>query len=1620
MQKKIATLAGAVIMCFGTAEAGAATHETRWTEATPPIAQLGSADHTGGSVATRSRRAFAGLGREQVRSLLAHYFPDTTAEPGRRPLAEFDVLAIESPFTARVRREGSHGGNMVTTLAPLAAPDGKGGLRPLDLRLEPSPRGYRARHSGSSADIPRRIEGGVILGSGIRVRPSGSAPALLPEPDGAAVIYPNSARDTDSVVRTIAGGVELFETIRSEDAPEEFSIAIEGAGDLALVADGDETAVERNGRRVATIGEAVARDAAGRPVPVETELSGTTLTMRMPHRGRGAVYPIELDPTVWDRFDYQASTNYGEFWTFDGRAGWQYETGGNPAPQQWIGDTWPGDGHHAEFRGSGWFAKGTRANLKYRPPGNTLITQTLVDHASVAARGMDVCLVSGLRGEWNGVSQWQSHMRLCDDGRPDVCCGDEQFPPEFSYNRVVGHTNDRVISGVEFETDGYRSLWHVLTRDVLVVLLDDVKPTVTTDAPSGWSQTDTAAATARDADMGVREVTFQQTTTPTGGSTCAGRAAGTCPVARTTPRVTFGEGITPMVASALDGVKNASAPLAAPAPTSMKVDKSAPALGSATAFPGQVTNQSKTVTVTARDGDPWGTAADARSGVQSMEVFLTGPDGVRKKVGEKTNATGQCTLTQGGVTRTFDHSCPMTMDYTFVVDDENPAGTGPRPGAYVAEFVAKDRVGLDSKTVWSFVKVDVLAPRITRLEHGKPLPPHWVHRHFSDVFADAWDPGFSGLHQLDFTEPLLAGRAQQSPYRYLSILNPTKQCEANALDPCPISSYDRLTGKKEGVRTYDSDHWREGIVSAALRVRDAAGNTSDPASEFVLKVDRTAPTIDTPTGDLWTRRNRDDDHRFEGLYEQQHTVSVMAHDGTEAGRRSGVKQVKYELVNAAGSVVNTQTKAGSCDTNNGCHWDLPADFTLRSDDFPDGDYTVKITATDQLNHAADTAWPVTIDRRGDVHDAQLHTSNPATGGGLIATESHQLGTTQARRSVGAETTTRRAIPCPADPAAQCAELRELTSPEGEPGPDLSIVRSRNVAEPRLSRAAEMPEYAAAATGTPVESGQLVASLEPWQRRPPAAGDTYQLYEYEEPAVTDTGTPTPERVRVWIDALTRLPVRAEVSVDGVVTEATRFTYERSRRTATEVPADWFAVPAPPGGVSREADLPASPEDAAAPPPTRDQRIASGQRFRRTFGLPDDHALVAAAVDSGGTQTSRSRYGVPLLAAEETGMEQRLAVADAITHVDDYINAHADAAAAYGGAYIAYTSVGAHVHVNFTRDAVRHEVALKNLFPFPASISTHTVARTLAEVDALTERLRTDWDTLVADGIPVTSLASRVRGNVVDVASSAPSEAQEQLLATRYGGGARLVQGGEAEEDHGHLTRRTFPGPPWRGGIRIVNAETNGRCTLGFAARRGALYRFLTSAHCGPKFSLWEHTTPAGSRIVGTMTGSTFPANARGQIRRDADAATIQVTRAQTRYRVINRTRGDSWEPQAINRVARLRDGQVRDRSHEGTFLCQSGQTAEERRCGHLTSRSVDKIARPDFCDCSVKLMRQMEANYERAGGDSGAPVYSGTTAWGIHQGSHESGLFGLGGEEPVFTPLENVSAALDGLQVVTGL
>jgi len=232
----------------------------------------------------------------------------------------------------------------------------------------------------------------------------------------------------------------------------------------------------------------------------------------------------------------------------------------------------------------------------------------------------------------------------------------------------------------------------------------------------------------------------------------------------------------------------------------------------------------------------------------------------------------------------------------------------------------------------------------------------------------------------------------------------------------------------------------------------------------------------------------------------------------------------------------------------------------------------------------------------------------------------------------------------------------------------------------------------------------------------------------------------------------------------------------------------------------------------------------------------------------------------------------------------------------------------------------------------------VARLVGRSSRDLERLRSDLD----KGVTGTAWSlDPLIGQVVIQADSTVTGsrlADLRAAAARSGGGARV------ETLPGRLSVKISGGDAIYGG--------GYRCSLGFNVRSGSTYYFLTAGHCTDLASAW-YANSALTTKLGDRTGTSFPGNDYGIVRYTNTAVTISGAVGAQDIAAA----GNAYVGQAV-----MRRG--------STTGVHSGTVTRLNVTVHYAEGTVRQMIQTTVC---------------AEPGDSGGPLYAGSTALGLTSG-----------------------------------
>jgi tripartite motif-containing protein 71 len=257
----------------------------------------------------RSRTAFSHLDAAQAARVAREAFPEQVSQrvggPPSLAAGERIVRFVSERAAQIALPHGRHG--VVESSQPMAVESSRGRYAPVDLGLARVGGVFESVRPLVGVVIPARLSEGVQLPeAGVSLTATDSKGASLGGAegtiDGASVLYANTQRDVDTLVKPTPSGVEASTLLRAADSPSSvyFRVGLPaGARLVQSKPDVGPVRVMEGSRTVAVVRPPGAVDAAGGTVPVSMRVSGGDL-LRVSVAAQDGDYqwPIEVDPEI--------------------------------------------------------------------------------------------------------------------------------------------------------------------------------------------------------------------------------------------------------------------------------------------------------------------------------------------------------------------------------------------------------------------------------------------------------------------------------------------------------------------------------------------------------------------------------------------------------------------------------------------------------------------------------------------------------------------------------------------------------------------------------------------------------------------------------------------------------------------------------------------------------------------------------------------------------------------------------------------------------------------------------------------------------------------------------------------------------------------------------------------------------------------------------------------------------------------------------------------------------------------------------------------------------------------------------------------------------------------------
>jgi hypothetical protein len=498
-------------LAAGGPRASAGSDDARWVRGPAVARELAQLERErefresarGRAERSASRSAFAGLGDEDAARLMRRSFPRLFGEEGRRlALGRGEhVTRFENDNTA-VIEDADGRKSLAYSPLPLAVRDGSGGRSPVNLTPVKGAHGWRARNSPTPVTLGTDVGDGIVLGgSGISLKP-----AFAKETTGTAVagdvFYANVDTDTDFKAAPSATGASFALQLRSPSSPQSFDFTVDlpaGARLEARHEPAPQVRVVRGTDEVLmTLSPPIAFDVQGAPVATDYDVAGNVVSLRVPHRAHDFAYPIAVDPTTSDSFNWETGgeTNYNGWQTRDANWGHHYATGNqgwgaglNVWNDPWTGYPWGTFGMwFFQARGDSYIYKANLSNLTFwdMNPGNA-------------------CVQAGIGIAW---SNWEgSEWVSCSGGEYGTTTSGPVIVP---YGGTAAGTPGNVLAFALSNGSATGPNADLVQLGTMTVYYgDDSRPTIRPDTSttSGWiegTSTRTVSVLPHDSGVGVK------------------------------------------------------------------------------------------------------------------------------------------------------------------------------------------------------------------------------------------------------------------------------------------------------------------------------------------------------------------------------------------------------------------------------------------------------------------------------------------------------------------------------------------------------------------------------------------------------------------------------------------------------------------------------------------------------------------------------------------------------------------------------------------------------------------------------------------------------------------------------------------------------------------------------------------------------------------------------------------------------------------------------------------------------------------------------------------------------------------------------------------------------------
>jgi hypothetical protein len=459
-----------------------------------------------------SRVVHRSLTADEALALAEREHGDSLARAPWRPLRLLGGQRVDrhlTDHTARIDRGEGRRASIATSTLPLRIRDRDGAKRPVSLTLERDGSGFTPENPFVDLRLGGAAGDGIALRDlGVHVRPIGIDGDAAGVVRGDKVFYGNAARDTDLVAVALPGGAELYAQLRSPEAPERLTLAVDLPRGARLQEDARSGAVAivRGGRTLAHLVAPQAWDADNAPVDVRYELRGNRVTIVVDHRDEAHRYPLVVDPAVVESFESwraNASMDY---------AGWNFEPDTLNKIKAFYGEWYLGRGLYLYNRTATESYAGTehrRWHFNVLGFGDAYIFKA--DFTNMVHEPNATCATQGLFSRKNNAYEPGAYKEQCfgySDFRTNTVCARSDCGPTNTGYTPAATTGNAAMFGVKTPSLGVRPVFTAYVGGASIHQFDTVKPVMAASGiPTTWVESATGIKVrGTDTGMGMSNV----------------------------------------------------------------------------------------------------------------------------------------------------------------------------------------------------------------------------------------------------------------------------------------------------------------------------------------------------------------------------------------------------------------------------------------------------------------------------------------------------------------------------------------------------------------------------------------------------------------------------------------------------------------------------------------------------------------------------------------------------------------------------------------------------------------------------------------------------------------------------------------------------------------------------------------------------------------------------------------------------------------------------------------------------------------------------------------------------------------------------------------------------------